>query len=160
MMRHPQWEQRLHEYIRDNIERGHAWGWHDCLLHVAAATEAVTGHDPALGHKGEYDSRAKAYRYLRQKFKVDSPEQLLDMLFAQKLVGFAQRGDIVLCHLDGVELDEGGEPVPGDVPGVCLGSFAMVVGEEGMIRIPRGERWLKAWAVGDHHSGPEAMVNG
>jgi hypothetical protein len=36
---------------------------------------------------------------------------------------------------------------------LCMGAFALSVAEgtTGMVRVPR-EQWVKAWAVGEHHS--------
>jgi hypothetical protein len=157
MERHPQWEQRLHEFVSANIDRPHVWGRHDCLLFSAGVAKAITGKDHAKGHRGKYKSFASAYAYLRTEFGVDSPEALLDKMFDEKRVGFAGRGDIVLCRVDAVA-GAGGEPVPGEVPGLCLGSFALIAGENKLERVPRGDRWLKAWAVGEHHSGDVAHV--
>lgn len=153
--RHPQWEQRLHEFVLANIARPYVWGEHDCLMLAANAAKAITGKDFAKGHRSKYKSHASAYSYLRKAFGVSSPEALLDTLFPRKAVGFAGIGDLVLCHVD---LAEGADsaPIPADVPGLCMGGFALVAGERGLERIPRGDRWLKAWAVGEHHSGERA----
>jgi len=159
MSRHPQWEERLSAFIAANLTRPHdyAKGW-DCLLGLSAgAARAVTGKDYARGHRGKYKSHASAYRYLK-KLGFESPEQFLDDLFDQKPVGFAGRGDLVLCDLSEIEAEN--SPA-GPVPGVCLGSFALCIVAEheasgpgsGLVSVPRGDKWLKAWAVGDHHSG-------
>lgn len=150
--RHPLWEQRLHEFVAKNLNRPHVYGEFDCLLMPAGAATAVTGHDHARGHRRKYKSHATAHRYLKTKFGVDRPEQLLDKLFPLKAVGFAQRGDFVLCAVD-VMVETG---QAGEVVGLCMGSFALVPAADGLQRVPRGERWLKAWAVGDHHSGEDA----
>lgn len=156
-MRHAQWEERLHAALLDMSAKPYAWGRHDCLMLCAAVAKAVTGKDHARGHRGKYDSHAKAYRYLKDTFGVGSPEALLDNLFREKRVGFAGVGDLVLCRVDALA-GAGGEAVPGDVPGVVVapGDVALVAGESGLERVPRGDRWLKAWAVGDHHSGEVA----
>ncbi len=158
--RHKQWEQRLHDMVKAHRDKPYRWGEHDCLIFSANVAKAVTGHDPARGHRRKYRSHASAYSYLRKTFAVDSPEALLDTLFTQKAVGFAQRGDIVLCHLDQVPGSSDDDPVPGQAPGLCMGAFALVAGGEGLQRVPRGDRWLKAWAVGEHHSGESAYPEG
>ena len=150
-LRHPLWEQRLHDLISEHIERPHKYGEWDCMLMPAAVIKAVTGQDLGRGHKGKYRSAASASRYLRQ-IGFNHPSEMLDSLFEEKPIGFAQRGDLVLCRTPS-----------GDNPGVCYGDFALVVGEigeqgepgakEGLVRCGR-ENWLKAWALGDHHSGP------
>jgi hypothetical protein len=144
MNRLPDWEQRLHDVVAKNLTRPYEFSQHDCLLWPAAAIKAVTGKDYGRGHRGKYNSHAKAYRHLKQ-MGFNGPAALLDSLFNEKPVGFAGRGDIVLVHTES-----------GDNPGVVVGDFALLVGEqgeaEGLIRAPRS-LWLKAWAVGDHHSG-------
>lgn len=143
--RHPQWEQRLHDLIAANWTRPYEHGAWDCLMWPAAAAKAVTGKDFARGHRGKYNSLAKAYRHL-QTMGFTSPEALLDSLFDEKPIGFAGIGDIVLCRTP-----------TGDNPGVVIGGDALVVGEDGesdgLKRVARKD-WLKAWTIGEHHSGP------
>jgi hypothetical protein len=143
-MRKPDWEHRLHEIIQKNRHRPYEPGQWDCLLFPAAAVKAITGKDFGRGHRGKYKSVASAYRHLKQ-MGFTSPAELLDSLFDEKPIGFAGRGDIVLCRTP-----------TGDNPGICVGGTALVVGEDGtaqgLVHVGR-ENWLKAWAVGDHHSG-------
>lgn len=137
-MRGPGWEQRLTALISGNRERPHEFGQWDCLLWPAAAVKAVTGRDFGRGHRGKYRSLASAYQHL-QKMGFDSPEALLDSLFKEKPVGFAQRGDLALCST-----------LSGEQPGIVMGDYALIAGEQedvtGLIRVPRAW-WLKAWAV-------------
>ena len=106
---------------------------HDCLMWPADVAKAVTGKDPARGHRGKYKSTATGYRYLREQMGYETPEALLDSLFPQKPVGFAHRGDLVLAT-DGI-------------PALCLGAFALSVSEEhGLVRVPRSD-WVRAWAL-------------
>lgn len=137
--RHPKWEQRLLAFVAANMSKPYRYGRNDCLLFPANAVKAVTGKDYGRGHRGKYRSAASASRYLRS-LGHDSPESYLDALFEEKLPGFAQRGDLVLAG-DGI-------------PGLCMGDFALSVaeGEAGLVRVPRSE-WVKAWAIGEHHSG-------
>lgn len=134
------WEPRLSQAVRDNASRPHEYGRWDCLLWPAAAVKAVTGKDFGRGHRGKYRSQASAYRYLGT-LGFDSPAAMLDSLFPERPVGFAQRGHLALC-----------DTPSGLVPGVIVGDTALVVSEiaatdgavSGMARIVRA-RWLKAW---------------
>lgn len=148
-MRHPLWEQRLHDLIVKRFRQPYTPSQFDCLIWPADAVKAVTGKDFARGHRGKYKSVAGGYRHL-QGMGFKSPEALLDSLFEEKAVGFAGRGDLALCKTP-----------TGNNPGVVIGDDALVVGEddtnEGLVRVPRKD-WLKAWAVGDHHSGDRAKV--
>jgi hypothetical protein len=140
MNRHPQWEQRLVELVEKRRFTPYEWGRHDCLLFAGEVVKAITGKDHARKHRGKYKSHASAYSYLKS-IGHDSAESFLDGMFDEKPVGFAQRGDIVM-EADGI-------------PMLCMGAYALSVGQEGntegLVGVPR-ERWVKAWAVGDHHS--------
>jgi len=137
-VRRSDWDSRLSGVVRDNRKRPHQFGQWDCLLWPAAAVKAVTGKDFGRGHRGKYRSVASAYRYLGT-LGFTSTEAYLDSVLPQKPVGFAQKGDLVLVRT-----------ATGNNPGVCMGAFALVVGEdgtnEGLVRVPRAH-WLKAWAV-------------
>lgn len=135
MARHPLWEQRLGAFLEANASRRHEYGRFDCVLMPADAVKAVTGKDHGKGHRRKYATALTAARYLKG-LGFDSPEALIDSILPEKPVGFAQRGDLVLCRTDS-----------GDNPGLCMGAYALVVADEGMIRCPR-DRWLRAWRVG------------
>lgn len=135
-MRKSDWEQRLADFIAKSRARPYEYGRHDCLLFIADAVRAITGKDHARGHRGKYKNETGALRRLKS-LGHDRPEELLDKLFKEKPVGFAQRGDIVLAS-DGI-------------PAVCMGAFAVSVGQEGyqegLVRVPRSD-WVKAWKIG------------
>jgi hypothetical protein len=131
----PDWPARLHAFVTEHRSTPYQWGEHDCLLFAAKAVHALTGKDHRKKYRGKYSSFASAYAYMK-KLGHDSPESLLDKLFDEKPVGFAQRGDLVLAS-DGI-------------PALCMGAFALSVGQEGnsegLVRVPRRD-WVKAWAV-------------
>lgn len=147
MHRHPQWEQRLAEFAARHRSKAFKWGSVDCMIFAANAVKAVTGKDYARGHRGKYKSPLGAAKHLKG-LGYTSPEAMLDALLDEKIPAFAQRGDIVLAK-DGI-------------PAVCMGAFAISIGGdenvEGLIKIPRSH-WVKAWGVGDHHSGECACPN-
>jgi len=141
-MRLPDWEERLSDYIRANMDRPFEYGQHDCILFSCGAVEAVTGQDPASEDRGAYADVEGAKETLKG-WPGKTLLKAVDSVFERKPVGLAQRGDLVWFK--------------GSV-GVCYGSIAMFVGEEriadvagvrmreGLISIPRGQ-WEKAWAV-------------
>lgn len=139
--RHPQWEERLNAFAEKAATQPYAPSRWDCLLMPADAVKAVTGSDHGRGHRGKYRTEAQSSAYLR-KLGFDNPAEFLDSLFEQKPIGFAQRGDLVLCKTE-----------TGNNPGVCMGEFALVAGEDGALRAPRG-LWLKAWAIGEQFADP------
>lgn len=134
-MRKPDWDRALSDYIALVHDTPYAYGQQDCLLFVAGAVKAQTGKDHAKGHRGKYSTAAGSVLHLK-KLGHDTPEAMLDSLFKEKPVGFAQRGDIVLT--------------PDGIPGVCWGDDALIVGQagerEGLVRVPRA-LWTKAWAI-------------
>jgi hypothetical protein len=138
----PDWPERLHELVTANFARPHEFGQWDCLLFPGAVVTALLGDDVADEHVGRYRSFSSAYAYLAS-LGFTSAEGLIDSLLDEKPIGFAGTGDLVLA-------DDG-------IPGLCMGDFALSVGEgeAGMVRVPRAQ-WVKAWAVGDHHSGDMA----
>jgi hypothetical protein len=149
MSRHAQWDARLVALVAKHRDSPYAWGTHDCMTFAADVAKAVTGKDHAKGHRGKYKSHASAMVYL-QRLGADTPEDYLDLLFDEKPVGFAGRGDLVMAA-DGI-------------PMVCMGSFALSVGSEGnregLVQVPRAE-WVKAWAIGEHFSSwPQASDDG
>lgn len=139
-MRLSTWERRLQDYFASVHDAPHRYGSNDCILHCAGAVEAVTGEDRAADHRGKYETSLGAIKHLKG-MGFDSPAALVDSMFDEIPIGFAQRGDIVLVPGDG----------GWDIPAVCDGGIALVVGEDetrsGLFRIPR-EEWLKAWKIG------------
>lgn len=146
MARKSDWEQALADYLAAATESPYRYGHHDCLLHPANAILAVTGTDLGKGHRGRYASARAARRYLNS-LGFRSPSEMLDSLLEDKPPAFAQRGDIVLISRDNPIFVK--RPA-WDVPAVCTGGEAVVVGEHGgrtgLIAIPRSE-WTKAWKV-------------
>lgn len=137
--RKPNWEDRLVAFAKATEGRPYKYGSWDCMLMSAAGAQAITGKDYGRGHRGKYKTGAGAVLHLK-KLGFSSPAEMIDSLFEQKPIGFAQRGDVVLCKTDN-----------GDNPGICLGDFVLLIGEDGPIKAGR-ELWLKAWAVGEQHA--------
>ena len=140
----PDWERRLHDFIAANVDRPFDWGQWDCALFATACAAALTGEDAAAAYRGTYDSRAGSAHALRE-LGQGTLLRTVAASFAEKPVARAQRGDLVWCD--------------GSL-GVCMGAFALFVGEErlasktgalmreGLISIPR-RAWTRAWAVGE-----------
>ena len=43
MKKHPDWEQRLHDFLASNKDTKFSWGAWDCCIFVDSATKAMTG---------------------------------------------------------------------------------------------------------------------
>lgn len=134
-MRHPDWENRLTDYLISVREKPHAYGSHDCVLFCANAVRALTGKDFARGHRRKYRSQASAVRHLK-RLGFSSFAELISSHFEEVPPSFAHRGDIVMG-------DDG-------IPGIAMGEFAFFVGqegsEEGLVQVSRSE-WRRAWRV-------------
>lgn len=135
MTRLPDWEQRLLDYLGEVFDTPYAYGRHDCLIHCGRVVEAVTGADHYSAFIGRYRTESGAARVMRH-LGGRNPEEVLDKLFPERSLAFAQRGDLVLT--------------PDGIPGVAMGDHALIVGSngerEGLVRVPRAA-WTKAWAL-------------
>ena len=141
-MRLPDWEDRLSALVAENMDRPFEWGRHDCALWATGAAAELTGEDRAAIYRGAYSTRNGSAKALRQHGK-GTLLRTLDSLYPRKAVWKAGRGDLVWFT--------------GSV-GVCMGAFALFVGEEriaekagavmreGLVQVPRA-LWTKAWAV-------------
>jgi hypothetical protein len=131
----PDWENALSRYLLRVRDRPHKYGEHDCMLFVAGAVKALTGRDPAKGHRRKYRSEKTAASYLL-KLGFKTPAAMVNAHLKPKSLAFAQRGDVVADR-------EG-------TPGICMGDFAFFVGrageQEGLVRKPLSDL-KKAWAV-------------
>lgn len=92
-MRHPEWEKRLVAVTEAHLVTPLVWGKSDCLLTTCDAIEAVIGTDPAIEVRGEYKSRAGAYRMIKLR-GFDSLGAVLAGRFEEIPVAMAQRGDV------------------------------------------------------------------
>lgn len=135
MIRLPDWEPRLAEYLAKRHGVHFTWGATDCCLFAADAVIAMTGEDPATAFRGRYTTARGATRALK-RYGAGTIEATLDTMFGQIRTAFARRGDLVMCA---------------GMVGICVGGAALFVGEEngapGLVRFDRSA-WAQAWAVG------------
>ncbi len=135
MIRLPDWETRLHDYLAASEGAVFAWGVVDCALFAAGAVEAMTGIDPAASYRGHYSTATGAIKALR-RYGAGTLADTISAAFPERAIGHARRGDLVM--VDGMV-------------GVCIGSDAVFVGEEngvaGLVRYSRAD-WARCWGVG------------
>lgn len=131
LKRHSTWEQSLSEYIETKRHEPFDYGVNDCCMFAAGAVEAMTGVDPMVEFRGQYDSLKTTIKVLKEIGAGDL-ESTLDGKFPEIAVGYAQRGD--LAFFDGSV-------------GVVMGTFAWFASDDGLERVPRS-LWDKAWSVG------------
>lgn len=92
------------------------WGSADCFTFVTQRVGIDTSHMPPRTYSG----RIGAARYIK-RLGYAGLADLMDSLREPKLVGFAQRGDVLL--LDGCL-------------GICKGAYGLFLSEEGYTRRP------------------------
>ncbi len=100
MIRRPDWQSRLSDYLVRTANRPFQYGELDCGLFVAGAIEAMTGVDVAAELRGEYSSRKTAFAAIRRLCGRASMTGIADYLAAkhglrEMPVALAQRGDAV-----------------------------------------------------------------
>lgn len=139
MIRLPDWETRLHDFLRQREGACHTWGATDCCLNAADAVLAITGEDPAIEFRGRYTTAIGAARALR-RYGEGTIEATLDAKFPIVGRAFARRGDLVLVD---------------ELVAIVIGDQAVAIGDtvtgdqtrSGWVRHPRA-RWVKGWKVG------------
>lgn len=124
------WPTRLDAVVTAARSRPFDWRDHHCGLFVADCVEALTGVRIHAGIEKQYPTRraVTAARDMRQAACTH-----LDT--AEIAPGFAQRGDVVLVSVAGVE-----------AMGVCVGRQAACLGPDGMAFVGM-EAVLCAWRV-------------
>lgn len=130
MSRLPDWEARLSAYFATPGRDQFVWGSNDCALFSCGAIEAMTGEHPFPEFLGAYSDRKGATRALRDLGK-GTLHRTFGTRFASVEPAFARRGDIIWAQ---------------DSLGVCVGPFALFLGEDGYERIPRAD-FVHAWRV-------------
>jgi len=131
MRRSSTWEADLGDYLSSVRGKPFEWGSHDCCTFISGAIEAMTGIDPMVEFRGEYDSALSSAKALK-RIGAGSLTETLDTKFREIPVGRAQRGDIVLFD---------------DSVGVVAGAWAWFVSDEDLERVPV-EYWERAWSIG------------
>lgn len=112
-MRHSEWEKRLVVVTERHLVTPCVWGKSDCLLTVADAIEAITGHDRAADIRGKYKSMTGAYKLIKSRgFK--NMADVLSCMFEEIPTAMAQRGDIGVYDKTAGYFCEYGFAVKGD----------------------------------------------
>ena len=100
MTRLPDWQPRLHAWLRRVNGTPFVPGSHDCCLFGAGAIEAQTGVDIAAAWRGRYTTLAGGRRVLRKAGFADHValiEATLPMIHAS----YAREGDLALVEAEG-----------------------------------------------------------
>ena len=131
MRRSLSWEADLCAYLDSVRGVPFEYGKHDCCTFISGAVEAMTGIDPMIEFRGEYNSALSAAKALK-RLGGGSLRETLDYKFREVPISHAQRGDIVLFD---------------DSAGIVAGAWAWFVSDNDLERVPP-EYWDCAWSVG------------
>lgn len=127
MKRFENWPALLTQFLAEREGQAFAWGTADCMLFCADAVLQLTGEDLADAWRGSYRSEAEAAGIIAQ-FGSSVADLLDAKLGPRKLVGFAQRGDIVVVDAAGL--------VSGGVVDETGRRIAVFVDGQGLRRLP------------------------
>ncbi|HGJ5854321.1 hypothetical protein QE197_12380 [Arsenophonus nasoniae] len=97
-MRHKNWVTRLPQTLRAAMSRPFSWGEHDCCLFTADCVIAICDFDPCSSVRGRYNSKASAFRLLKNEF--GTLQYFWGRFFNVLQDGEAGRGDIVMFDGD------------------------------------------------------------
>lgn len=132
MMRRPEWEHVLSDWIAQAGDRAFRYGRWDCCIFAAGAVKAMTGDDPMRAFRGAYKSAATADQALAS-IGAGSLEATLDGMFDRVPVGFARAGDLAFYD--------------GSVGVVSMTGDGLFVSAAGLTSVGRAQ-WTTAWGVG------------
>jgi len=142
MERRENWEHFLSEFIFKRTNSVFKYGQNDCCLFVADAVEKITGVDIAEEFRGQYNTKAEAYKLL-MNFSGGAVEETFKTLsrqygFHEISPNYAGRGDIVLV-----------EGEMGDAVGIVdmTGEQVAIPAIKGLISFPM-IAIKKAWRIG------------
>jgi len=138
MTRYYDWQTKLREFIESRTFAPFAFGVNDCCLFACDAIAAITGVDMAAEIRG-YTTEAEADAVLAQWGGVEGvAAAMCEKHGAPEIpASFAQRGDVVLCHL-----------ATGDTLTIVdTGGRLVGPGRDGLVSVPR-KTMRRAWRIG------------
>ena len=132
MIRKPEWEAALSDWIAQAQSRAFKWGQWDCCVWAAGAVEAMTGDDPMAAFRGKYKGPKSADTALAS-IGAGTLVATLDGMFERIHPAFARTGDLVMFD--------------GNVGVVDMTGAGLFVADAGLDCRPRA-LWTDAWGVG------------
>lgn len=101
----PDWPERLAALLASKRAARFAWGRNDCAMFAADVVHALTGWDPAANLRGKYADQSAAQALIADAGGLgELAARLLEPRGITELPPlFAQRGDVVLVELQGVQ---------------------------------------------------------
>lgn len=99
-MRHPDWRNRLAQYLADTVRTPYRPGQFDCIIFAAGVRLAVRGEDLMAPFRGRYGSIEEGFALAAEAGFADPFEGVVQGL-EEIAPAFAQVGDLAL--LDGAD---------------------------------------------------------
>jgi hypothetical protein len=131
-VKHPDWPQRLAEYVEASRVAPFAYGSHDCCWFAGNAVEAMTGENPMRAF--DYTSRLGAERLIRSAGTLDA---LVNRALGEPVHSSqAGRGDVVIADLE-----------EGATVGICLGDRCVFATDPVGITFRPREMARAAWRI-------------
>ncbi len=121
------WERRVEDVIQAAESEPYVLGQHDCFKVACQAVEALTGVDLWSEWAGRYSTQREALKLIAE-YGGGTFDDAFSRLFGVELDDnplFARRGDVLKFERDGVPH-----------LGVCRGRGVVVLGENGLMKIP------------------------
>lgn len=141
LVRFPDWQSRLHDYLFEHAVTEFRYGVFDCCLFACDAILATTGTDVAAPFRGRYASRRAAFRTIEEFAGRASVEAITERVtrdhgMPETTPTRAQRGDVALLprtHDYSLAL-------------VSLAGDLLAAGARGYERVPLKQAY-RAWRV-------------
>jgi hypothetical protein len=144
VIRKPDWQQRLHEFLLARGKQPFAWGKNDCALFAADAIQSFTGVDFAGDFRGKYTDEAGANATIKSVTAGSTVEDAA--VHAAKQHGLVEWKTVMLAQRGDLALYQGSEGLAAGVVHLN-GIHALFVTPTGLHKIPL-RRCLRAWKVG------------
>ncbi len=120
LKRYLDWPVRLNEYIIASEKKKFEHGTHDCVIFAAGAIEAMTGENPMLEFRDQYDDWNDSEEGLNEA-GYDKLYKNIIKRFGTPILGVkGQKGDLAFYE---------------GACGIVLGRYAMFLGENGYVYV-------------------------
>jgi hypothetical protein len=144
-VRVPSLAELLGDYMQDSVGMNFSWEGANCCHFAAGWVERATGRNPMAGLP-RTTSALQAQRLIQDlggSLQAAWTRQLEREPIAP---AFAQLGDVVLLPL---RLESGGPIFTGQIVGVCMGAYAVVMSSDGFHVFLQMSAAVAAWPLRD-----------
>jgi hypothetical protein len=144
LIRKPDWQQLLHEFLLARRQQPFAWGANDCALFAADAIKSFTGVDLAADFRGKYTDESGANATIKAVTAGSTVEDA--SVYVAKKYALVERKTILLAQRGDLVLYSGSEGLAAGVVHLN-GIHALFVTPTGLHKIPL-RQCKRAWKVG------------